>query len=461
MSQNSSTGTTYTSTYIDGEILLNKRDIYKKIFNRYREDEGIADMLLNLGKKRVTDNTVFNHFEHDFLINEAVIEEARGTLPTAPGEPLTVLITDDSHQEGGTKSPLIEGDLVQVLGIKSLVVSVNKAAVGDHEYTIKPVDSDPVTGDDFTPLLGSLPNAPMNWYGNAFADGTFHPESKARKPIEQNNVTQIFKTKYETHGSVAANKSEVEIKGKPFYYLQGVEDALDRQMLAVNYSLTLGKRSSSLTDDTAPDGPGVVNTTEGLEESIRTKGINQIYPSWTYAEFEKMTRSLDGQRAPGEYCAMLGTDLHLDHENELHDRQINTGIDYTMFNKKTVGGRSMKGTEGRAVSFGFDSYRMGGRTMHTKKWDALNYRPVTGFTDSPYLGMGFWMPMNTVKDAKNGKGLYTVLLRYKQNDMGSRFMKEFRRGQDITGKDAVEFNHQSEVGLQLAMVNQFVRTVSV
>ena len=423
MSQNSSTGTNYTSTYIDGEVLLNKRDIYKTIFNRYREDEGIADMLLNLGKKRVTDNTLFHHFEHDFLINEAVIEAVVDTVPnpapTLPGEPLTVLITNDSHQEGGTKSPLIKGDLVQVLGIKALVVSVNKSVVEDHEYTIKPVDSTPVTGDDFTPKT------------NLF----------------------IFLT------PLAANKSEVEIKGKPFYYLQGVEDALDRQMLAVNYSLTLGKRSSSLVDSTAPDGPGDVNTTDGLEESIRTKGINQIYTTWDYSEFEKMTRSLDGQRAPGEYCAMLGTDLHIDHENELQAKMVNTAIDYTMFNKKTVGGRGQKGTEGRAVSFGFDSYRMGGRTMHTKKWDALNYRPITGFADSPYLGMGFWMPMSTVKDAKNGKGLYTVLLRYKQNDLGSRFMKEFRRGQDVTGKDAVEFNHQSEVGLQLAMVNQFVRTV--
>ena len=456
MSANSSTGTTYTSTYIDGDVLINKRDIYKEIFNRYREDEGIADMLLNLGKKRVTDNTVFNHFEHDFLINEAIIDSVVGTAPTAAGEPLEILITADSHQESGATSPLIKGDLVQILGIRGLVAAVDKASVGAHEFTIKPVDS----ADDFTPLLGSMPTAPVNWYGNAFADGTFHPESKARKPISFDNVTQIFKTKYETHGSVAANKSEVSIKGKPFYYLQGVNDALDRQMLAVNYSLTLGKRSVGLQDTTAPDGTGDVNTTEGLEESIRTRGINQIYGTWAYADFETMTSALDGQRAGGEYSAMLGTDLHVDHENELHARNVNTGIDYTMFNKKTVGGKSMKGTEGRAVSFGFDSYRMGGRTMHTKKWDALNYRPITGFANSPYLGMGFWMPMNVVKDAKSGKDLYSVLLRYKQNDMGSRFMKEFKRGQDITGKDAIEFNHQSEVGLQLAMVNQFVRTVA-
>ena len=68
------------------------------------------------------------------------------------------------------------------------------------------------------------------------------------------------------------------------------------------------------------------------------------------------------------------------------------------------------------------------------------------------------MPMTAFKDAKTEKGLYSVLLRYKQNDMENRFMKEWTRDRNQTNKDAFEFNHQSEVGLQLGLVNGFVKS---
>jgi hypothetical protein len=72
--------------------------------------------------------------------------------------------------------------------------------------------------------------------------------------------------------------------------------------------------------------------------------------------------------------------------------------------------------------------------------------------------MGFWMPMKAYKDAKTEKGLYSVLLRYKANDMENRFMKEWQRDRNVTNKDAFEWNHQTEAGLQLGLVNSYVRT---
>lgn len=453
MSANSLTGSNYTAEYIGAEQFINKRDIQKAIFNRYREDEGLGDLLINLGKKRKTDNTTFHHFEHDYLINEVEVDSVVAPNPAAPGDAVIIQITTDSHQESGLKSPFLKSDLVQLAGIRCRIEAIDKSTANAHEYTLRPVNS----ADDFTPILGSLPTLPVNWYGTAFADGTLQPGSSVRKPIRYENDTQILKTNYETHGSVAANKSEVEINGKPYYYLQGVEDATNKQMIAVNYTLILGERADNLVDTTAPDGAADVTTTEGLEKAIDNRGITQTYVTWDYSQFEQMTRNLDVERVADEYCGLAGTDQHLGHEAAQHSRNQDTGIRYTMFDKKTKGGMSY-GDEGRAVSYGFDSYRMGGRTFHVKKWDALTYKPVTGFAGNPYSDMGFWMPMKTYKDAKTEKGLYSVLLRYKANDMENRFMKEWQRDRTVTNKDSFEWNLQSEVGLQLGLVNGFTKT---
>lgn len=453
MSANSLTGSNYTAEYIGAETFINKRDIQKQIFNRYREDEGLADLLVNLGKKRKTDNTTFHHFEHDFLINEAEVDSVVAPNPAAPGDAVIVQITTASHQESGLKSPFLKGDLVLLAGIRGQITAVDKVTANAHEYTITPNKA----ASDFTPLIGSLPTLPINWYGTAFADGTEQPTSSVRKPIKYDNVTQILKTQYETHGSVAANRSEVEINGKAYYYLQGVEDASTKQMLALNYSLILGERADNLIDTTAPDGAADVETTEGLEKTIDNRGITQTYTTWDYAEFETMTRNLDGERISDEYCGLAGTDQFLGHETAQHTRNQDTGIKYTMFDKNKKGGMSY-GDEGRAVSYGFDSYRMGGRTFHMKKWDALTYKPITGYAGNPYSDMGFWMPMKTYKDAKSDKGLYTVLLRYKANNMENRFMKEWQRDRKITNKDAFEWNLQTEAGLQLGLVNGFTKS---
>lgn len=451
------TNAVYTEQYIGAETFLNQRDIYNKIFNTYREDEGLADLLLNLGKKRRTNNTTFHHWEDDFLIAEGVLAAGAPPTPAAgAGDTAVVVLAAASHEEAGTASPFMVGDNLMVSGGTVIgqqrvrVMAVDKTTDNAHEFTIRPVS----TTGDISNISGG---EQLNWYGTSFADGTLQPGSAVRKPTRFANDTQILKTQYETHGSVAANKSEVEINGKPYYYLKGVNDAVNKQMLAVNYTLILGERADNLVDTTAPDGSADVNATEGLEKTIDTRGIDQTYAVWDYAEIETMVANLDDERVADEYCGLMGTLHFLAHESAHHTRNQDTGIRYTMFNKPMAGGMSA-GTKDRAVSYGFDCYRTGSRTFHVKKWDALTYQPITGFNGNPYSDMGFWMPMKTFKDAKTEKGLYSVLLRYKANDMENRFMKEWQRDRNVTNKDAFEWNHQSEVGLQLGLVNGFTKS---
>ena len=99
MSATSLTGSNYTAQYIGAEQFINKRDIYNKIFDRYRE-EGLADLLINLGKKRKTDNTTFHHHEHDFLINEAIVDSVVAfEAHLAAGETLTTTQNTGNNDE--------------------------------------------------------------------------------------------------------------------------------------------------------------------------------------------------------------------------------------------------------------------------------------------------------------------------------------------------------------------------
>jgi len=133
----------------------------------------------------------------------------------------------------------------------------------------------------------------------------------------------------------------------------------------------------------------------------------------------------------------------------LHGRNLDTGISFALFGKGS--------NEKAAVDFGFRSYAMGGRTFHIKKWDALNYLPITGYTSNPYVDQSYWIPNDRFRNPR-GKGTTdTICIRYKENDIENRFMKEWRRGPEITNKDAYEWNHRCEAGLQLAMVNQFIK----
>jgi hypothetical protein len=456
------TASNYTNAYIGAETFLNKREIYKGIFNKYREPEGLIDMLINLGFKKKSANTTFHWWEHDFLINSVTIASVNFQGGGA-GVSMIVTIDAASHQEGGKNSFFNAKDLVMVGEMRGYIESVNKTVDGAHTYTIKPVEPTEDWGVDATPTpaLG----VDIVGYGNAHHDGSGQPGSKIRKPVKYLNYTQIMKYQYLMHKSEAANEAEVLVKGKPYYYRQGVEDVFDRLMIDLEYTLLLGQQSNNLVAPDQPAGAGAITTTEGLQKSVENRGITQTYVNWDYAESEKMIRSLDKERAANEYCGLLGTDLYIDHEAAMHTRTQNTSIDFSMFYRNVPGYTNaeaskksafQKAAGSKALSFQVDSYRLGGRTFHMKKWESLNYTPVTGYSNSKYPERGFFLPMGITKDPKDGYGMDCVSLMYKKNDMENRFMKEWTRGQEITNLDQHEWNYQMEMGLRLAKVNAYL-----
>jgi hypothetical protein len=469
---NELTNSQYNKNFIGAETLLLRRDIYHAIHNRYREKEGLAEILLNLGKKKKTANTTFNWFEHDYLINTVTGVTGDGTPNPAPtASTMIVEVGAGSHQDSlgtvGEYSPFLVGDLVKAnigAGTENYafqIKAVDKTSAGNHLYTLERVDDAVAVTSVFNVAGGETVN--LFWYSNAFADGSGQPGASNRKPLNFNNVTQIHKTSEKVFGSESANEVEVNIGGKPYYYRQGVDDMTTKHMMAQNFQLAFGEKSSGLLDASGEE----VLTGESLEQAIDTRGNTSTYGTLGWSDLEEMVKTLDTEMAPNTYMGLLGIDLLLDFESIMASRGMGirgVNADFTADGTPREGGTgidySMYGKGGKSYDYSFDSYRIGNRTFHAKKEGGLNYKPITGYANSLYPGMGFFMPMTTVKDAKTHEMLDSVCLRYKANDLENRFMAEWTRNRKQTNEDKWEWNMQSELGLQLALVNQYVKMVA-
>lgn len=429
-----------TGAYLAPNTFLNKRDIRKKIFDKYHE-HNLFDFLYHSNRKKKTDNTTFNWWEHTYLFNNAIIASFTGS---GAGNPITITLKAGSYQNGGKLSAPKKGDTVMVGGLRGWIQSVNKATDNAHTITVKPVNS----ADNLSAVAAA--DGLVTIYGDGKADGTGMPSSMLRLPEMYDNDTQILATYFETDGSVAANKAEVTIPGKgDYYYLQGVVDAANMHNLKIEFTLILGQRAVGLSDSTEDNKE--VTLTHGLDKFITDDGNLEPYTTFAFADLENIEKTLSKERAPKEVAMANGINLNLGLEAVLRDTMKDTGISYAAFGKGN-------GKE-RAIDFGFDSFRHNSRSYHNREFEALNYEPVTGSTGFP--DVGYVIPMGQVKNAKptgmDDEYMDMISLRYKENDRENRFIKHWTRDQTITNKDAFEFCHQSEFGLQAGGLNQFIK----
>lgn len=428
-----------TTSYLAPNSFIHKREIAKQVFPRYREDT-LFDFLFYTERKVLSDNTRFNWFEWDYLYGYATVLSNVAT--NTAGAPTTITIDTASHQESGTKSSGKKWDSVMVNGIHGWVSAIDKSTANAHTYTIQPVDDTANFG-----VTDALAADILVFYSNAKSDGSGMPESMVRKPTLYYSYTQIFATQYMAFGSESTNKIEFNVDGKPYYYLQGVEDAALKHKMDIQFAFLLNTQGDTIVDSDNGDEP--VYHTRGIESYIDNFGNTQTYTTLDFADLTDIEKTLSRERAPDQMMWINGVNLDIDIDNLVKGKMDNSGINYSAFGK---GNASQ-----RAVDFGFGSFRFSKRTYHKKAVDYMNYLPVTGYAGSPYPDMGFIIPLDRVRDAKSNKEMDTIAMRYKQNDRVNRFIKHWTRDVTITNLDRIEFNHLSEVGLQMAAVNQCIK----
>jgi len=440
--------------YIASNTFINKRDIRKKIFPRYNE-HNLFDFLHLTDRTKETDNTLFNWHELGYLYGYGQVLSSTGGA--APGASVTITLTTGSHQEGGTKSAGKQWDLVLLNGIrgwvqtKTAVVPTNNGA---HQYIIKPIRATDTFGA--TPLLN---NKVVAFFSTAKADGTGQASSMVRKPDRFYNTTQIISTQFMAYGSESANKAEVEINGKPYFYLQGEEDAATKHNTDMNFAFVLGEGTDATTPLVDTDNASeVVNTTKGMEAFIRDFGNNVQWTTIDLAFMQGIEKILNRERAPVEMLMINGVNIDVLFDQFVNSEVGQSGIQYDKFGNGNAAAR--------AVDFGFNSFRFSKHVYHKQCADFMNYAPVTGNAitgqNSPYPDMSLVGPLDKVANPKpvgamDDDYVDTLCVRYKRNDRQNRYIKHWTRDVTVTNQDRIEFNYLSDVGLMMARLNQWIR----
>lgn len=435
----------YGPGYISPTALLAERDIRKKIFNRYHEDD-LFEFLLQSGRKETSANTKFSWFEHDALWHVATVSAKTGTNGDGNAATITLTTGTGDHLSSGSKSLFKDKDIVGVQTaaaglIKGYVTATDKTTDNAHTVTIQPKDDENLVGN-------VSPSDKVFLITDAAADGTKQPASKSRKPIEFSSYTQIIKNRFKVSGGESANKATVDIKGKPYYYLQGVMDAITEQKMKINYAFLLGMPSdgSEFTDPVSGDP---VYMSDSLESVVDERGNIQTYSSYAIGDVQDLVKTWSRQRAAKSQMMLTGINLDVEIDEFAKDYLDDTAIDYSAWGK---GNKSMK-----AVDFGFSSIYYAGYCIMKQRTDALDYLGSTGFSTSQYPDLGFTIPLDMVKS--KGKLIDTITVMTKANDRESRYMKEDVKNlfTQTDGEDAYAFDHFSEVGLRLVGANQMVK----
>ena len=340
-----------TNSYLAPNSFIHKREIAKKVFPRYREDT-LFDFLFYTDRKVLSDNTRFNWFEWDYLYGYATV--LSNVAGGGAGASTAITINTASHQESGTKSAGKVWDSVIVNGIRGWVSAQNKTVDDAHVYTIKPVNA----LDDFG-VTDALAGEILVFYSNAKSDGSGQPESQVRKPTLYYSYTQIFATQYMAYGSESTNKIEFEVGGKPYYYLQGVEDAALKHKMDMQFAFLLNVQGDTIVD--AGNGDEPVYHTRGMEDYIDNFGNTQTYTTFDFADMTDIEKTLSRERAADSLMVINGVNLDIDMDAVLKSQVENNAINYAAFGKGDA--------KARAIDFGFDSYRFSRRNYHKKAVD--------------------------------------------------------------------------------------------
>lgn len=439
-----SVATDYTQKFLSPTNYILKPEIRAQIFDVYREDT-LFDFLIHSGRRKRSGNQVFRHHEFDSILHLHTVESFTGT--TGAGNPATITLEEADHLDDSTAnnlSQIKEKDVVMVYTstgvIRGYVTDVDKGTPDAHTATIDPID-------DTVDLVSAIANGDkVAIMTNAHSDGAGQSDATARRPVNFYNYMEIFDVTKRTDGSESANEAFVVVDGKPYYYNQLVIDGDLEIRLKMEAAFVFGTRALKAGAD--PETGKDVYFTGGLEFWADNEGYSEPYSSnFALSDLENVCRNLDLERASNKHMFLVGNELDMDLDSFVKGQFDNATNASGSLNFTNWG---IGNAASRIVDFGIDGFRFNNREFMKKKYDAFNYIGMTAATDSPYPGMGFTIPWDTIRDPKSQDDVDSICLRYKENDRGSRFMKYWERDQKITNKDQIEFCWKAEAGIQIA-----------
>jgi hypothetical protein len=371
-----------TKPYISSVDMLDDREIYPEVLDLWKEEATVLDILEITGRTKKTAVPTYNHFENQMKY-QAVQIAASGVAGTnGAGNTATVTLASGSHTSSGTNSfPKVTEFVKTKSGVVGYISAKSTAVDSAHTVTIKPIDAS-------TNIVGALADADyITTFSNGQAEGSNSPDGRRYTLDKKANRIQIFKDKYGITDLQRGSKISVKFKGKPYWMFKAQPDLFSKFRMDIMFQFLIGRGSSTLTDA----GSALIYATDSLEEYTLDSGYEHpLSTTITKTDWKNINKQLDRERGPDEYWGWFGTSLHQDIDDLFTTMEglKAGGVVYSSFN-----GLSKE----RVIKLGIDSFKLYGRTIHSKKIPAFDHKEVTSATGFNYREEGFLLPTDSQK----------------------------------------------------------------
>jgi hypothetical protein len=249
---------------------------------------------------------------------------------------------------------------------------------------------------------------------SSFADGTDQPSPALRGVVKRTSVCQIIKEAVKVNGAELTRSSWFKkwddggnIIG---YYTTALDDLTYRLALKISGAFEVGK----LTDNAAlvsADGEEI-KTTKGIFPTITDLGNTIPYTpgTWTVTDYDEIDRILTREGCSAENIwAGMGLNFYQENENTMVDFLKDTSVNFTHVVNTMFGGN-----ETLALSVGFKSLYKSNRNYMMnvmRHWSNPKYLGATGYD---YNQRAIFIPLDKVKDSKDGSTSHRVMIRYRE-----------------------------------------------
>ncbi len=307
--------------------------------------------------------------------------------------------------------------------------------------------------------LSSLATSALTTFiaGSEFRKGTFGMQESLDTDITiRRNKPVIMKEVQETSGSDATNVSWITTKDGGFlWYLRSEKDARRRYEDRLEIQLLLGQSSEAGSGAEL----GGFQGTEGLFESVETRGNVFSGIASTISEWDDVVRRFDKQGAIQDYMFYCDRDQSLAIDGMLGELNAgySGGVSYGIF----------ENSEEMSVNLGFRGFKRGSYNFFKSDWKVLNDPTLLGAVATTAGKVrGLLVPVGTT-DVYDGAGkdyekmkMPFLHLKYKAAGGISRRYETWVTG-SVGGvrtddKDSMSVHQRSERGLCTLGANNFM-----
>lgn len=250
--------------YVSAIPFLDQREINPNLIDVAR-DKDFTDIMKLIGRYKPTKVPIYASYINQNIFATATV----GSVTSGTGTAKMVIVLTAGTSGYARAGDLIRSSNANMVGQVAYVQSVTLGASGTGDtLTVWSVNN--------SPLYAST-NDTINFFSNAFGEGSGAPASRKYGVTRMINQTQLFKEDDQITDIQKVSRVETVIKGQPYYFVYEHINKLNAMNGFISASMIAGQQSSTLYSDTNPyltdSSSNPVQTTMGLDQYTTTYGV--------------------------------------------------------------------------------------------------------------------------------------------------------------------------------------------